>query len=56
MTRNLNFFIRLEEKIAEGDSAWIDLKKRKLISLPDNFLHTFLDIPRTDDFEFDLKK
>jgi len=38
------------------DGAWFDLRKRKLISLPDNFLHTFLDIPRTDDFEFDLKK
>ena len=38
------------------DGAWFDLKRRKLISLPDNFLHTFLGIPRTDDFEFDIKK
>ena len=38
------------------DGAWFDLKKRKLIALPDNFLLTFLDIAKTDDFELDIKK
>ena len=37
------------------DGAWLDLNKRKLTALPDHFLHIFLDIPRTDDFEFDMK-
>lgn len=38
------------------DGAWLDLKKRKLTALPDHFLKLMLDIPRTDDFEFDIKK
>ena len=37
------------------DGAWLDLKKRKLTALPDNFLQLMLEIPRTDDFEFDMK-
>ena len=38
------------------DGAWLDLNKRKLTALPDHFLKIFLAIPRTDDFEFDVKK
>ena len=38
------------------DGAWLDLNKRKLTVLPDHFIQIFLDITRTDDFEFDIKK
>jgi len=38
------------------DGAWLDLDKRKLTALPDNFIQLMLDISRTDDFEFDIKK
>jgi len=34
------------------DGDWIDLKKRKLCALPDQFLSSFVDIPRTEDFAF----
>ena len=47
-----------EEKVAATvtvDGAWIDLKKRKLTALPDHFLQLMLEIPRTEDFEFDIK-
>lgn len=37
------------------DGAWLDLNKRKLTALPDHFLQIFLEIPRTDDFELDIK-
>jgi acyl-CoA thioester hydrolase len=38
------------------DGAWIDLKKRKLTALPDHFIKLLIETPRTDDFEFDIKK
>jgi len=38
------------------DGAWLDLKKRKLTKLPDALLQSFLNISRTDDFEFEIKK
>ena len=41
--------------IVTVDGAWLDLNKRKLTPLPDQFLQVFLSIPRTDDFEFDIK-
>ncbi len=52
-------FHKDDEKVAATvtvDGAWLDLKKRKLTALPDHFLQLFLDIPRTDDFEFDKVK
>ena len=38
------------------EGALLDLNKRKLTALPDHFLHIFLNIPRTNDFEFDIKQ
>ncbi len=32
------------------DGAWIDLKKRKVASLPESILSQFLDIPKSEDF------
>lgn len=32
------------------DGAWIDLKKRKLTALPDQFREAMLTIPRSNDF------
>lgn len=34
------------------DGAWLDLNKRRLTVLPDNFIHLLHEIPRTEDFEF----
>lgn len=32
------------------DGAWIDLSKRKIAALPENILHLFMEIPKSDDF------
>lgn len=31
--------------------AWLDLKARKIASLPEKYRADFLDVPKTDDFE-----
>ena len=52
-------FHKDDEKVAATvtvDGAWLDLKTRKLTTLPDHFLQLFLNIPRTDDFEFEELK
>ena len=36
------------------DGAWIDMQKRKLTALPEEWSARFLEIPRTDDFIVDL--
>ncbi|HEY4650672.1 MAG TPA: acyl-CoA thioesterase [Pontibacter sp.] len=33
------------------DGAWMDVLKRKLTTLPDEFVEQFMHIPRTKDFE-----
>jgi len=51
-------FLKEDDKVATTvtvDGAWLDLSKRKLTGLPDNFIQLVLDIPRTGDFEFDIK-
>ncbi len=32
------------------DGAWIDLNKRKIAALPENMLHLFMGIPKSDGF------
>lgn len=36
--------------IIHVDGAWIDTQIRKLAIPPENFVHVFLQIPKTDDF------
>lgn len=33
------------------DGAWIDLNKRKLASIPEDLLHLFSAIPKSDDYQ-----
>ncbi|MDH3325406.1 MAG: thioesterase family protein [Gammaproteobacteria bacterium] len=51
-------FFKDEGKVAATvtvDGAWLDLTKRKLIALPDQYLELALGIVRTSDFEFEIK-
>jgi acyl-CoA thioester hydrolase len=36
--------------IINVDGAWLDLMKRKLASLPEELVATFLSVPKTDDY------
>jgi acyl-CoA thioester hydrolase len=37
------------------DGAWIDTQLRKLAGLPEAFRHVFEDMPRTENFEWNVK-
>ena len=49
-------FTKSDGKVAARitvDGAWMDLKKRKLTALPEQFHNSLFEIPRTDDFEIE---
>lgn len=52
-------FINTDGKVAATvtvDGAWIDLNKRKLTALPDQFREAMFNIPLSDDFAFEADK
>lgn len=51
-------FLKENGKVAARltvDGAWMDLEKRKLTALPEQFQQSLFDIPHTEDFCFEEK-